>query len=216
MKNIGIFVPGRVASQRCPLKLVYKMKPDDKTLWDIACEKLEILSEYYSVYTLTSDFELQDLNKKYSSITHIKRDHKTSINDSPLSFVFKDVDKMDNEYLMFLNPCLPDLPVETITTCLNFFQKGNFDSATSVKKFQNWVINKEGQNLNKMDLKTLSTKTIDDTFVVANAFHIFNKNTFLETGEMLHGKIQYLEIQENESFDIDHLDELKFYEFKRI
>jgi len=200
MKKIGVFIPGRLKSERLPNKLVLPL--GDSNLWDMACKKLNELPEEYNKYVLCYDEELIHIASKYSNLQIIVRDKSTTEVDGPLTYIFKELKDLSDEYLMFLNPCLSFLRLETIVNSLQQFRLSNFEYATSVKEYKNWLWNNE-ESLTPIDYESLSTKSIPVHYEAAHCFHIFNRQMFFETGKMLDKNLQHILIPSNEIVDVD-------------
>lgn len=199
--KIGIFMPGRLNSQRFKNKLIAPI--NNTCLWDIACKKLNELPEKYNKYVLVNEKELISIAKKYPNIQIILRHPQTSNVDGPLTFIFKDIEQCQDTHLMFLNPCLYFLKPETILNALKYFEENNYNYLTSVKPFQNWLFDKKGFPLNNINYKTLSTKDITPVFQAAHAFHIFNRKKFFNDGLMLKKGHGIYSISYTESLDVD-------------
>ena len=210
--SIGIFISGRLGSERLPSKLIL---PIGKTcLWEMACEKLNLLPEKYSKYVLAEEGALSEMAGRYSNLQVIIRDKKTALVDGPLSYIFKDLKQVQDQYLMFLNPCQSFLTVETITRSLEKFQDARAEYATSVKPFRNWLFDESGRPINPIDYKTLSTKEIKPIFQAAHCFHIFNKNSFFTDGCMLKEDHMLLPVPEEEALDVDTAGDFEYVRWK--
>jgi len=194
-------MPGRLGSERLPNKLILPF--GESCLWDIACKKLNSLPKHYEKVVLICEKELIDIAKKYPNIKIIKREESTSKADSPLNFVFKDIDKMESEYVMFLNPCLSMLQTDTIRDSLEFYETQEKIYLESVKRFRNWLWKPGGKLVFDIDFKSLNTKYLPKIYEDAHAFRIFPKKEFLETGYMLKPYPLIYEINEVESTDVD-------------
>jgi CMP-N-acetylneuraminic acid synthetase len=212
MKKIGVFIPGRLSSERLPNKLILPL--GESNLWDMACQKLNKLPNKYNKYVLAYDKKLIDIAKKYNDLTIIKRDKKTAEAEGPLKYIFKDMKQIDDTHLMFLNPCLSFLTKDTILKCLENFEQSNYDYATSVKKLKNWLFKKNGDNLNKINYKRLTTKEIDPIYQAAHCFHIFKKDNFFNDGMMLKSNHDILEVPKEETIDVDTPEDYEFAKFK--
>lgn len=210
--RLGVFIPGRLGSERLPNKLILPL--GDTCLWDIACKKLNMLPDKYNKYVLCYDKELIKIAEKYPNIKIIKRDKKTAEVDGPLKFIFKDLKDVPDTHLMFLNPCLSFLTVETIIRALEEFENKNMDYATSVKKLQNWIFDEECNPLINIDYKRLSTKEIKPIWQAAHCFHIFNKEKFFNDGLMLKPGHGLIEVAYNETIDVDTLEDYEFVKWK--
>ncbi len=210
--KIGIFIPGRVASERLKNKLILPLARS--CLWEIACEKLNNLPEKYNKYVLCFDEPLVEIANKFNNIKIIIRDKETTKVDGPLTYIFKELENLEDTHLMFLNPCLSLLTEATIIRVLEEFENSNKDFATSVKKIQNWLFDKDGKNLNEINYKRLSTKEINLAYQAAHCFHIFNKNKFFETGMMLKPGHGIIEIPHAETIDVDTQLDYEYAKFK--
>lgn len=200
-KRTGIFIPGRLSSERLPNKLILPLS--NTCLWDIACRKLSEIDDSINKYALCYDPILIDIASNYKNLNIIVRDAETTKIDGPLTYIFKDLKHTDDTHLMFLNPCLSQLKIETIETSLNRFNNSEFEYATSVKKYKNWLWNKNKKNLTPIDYKALSTKTIPTHYEAAHCFHIFNKKDFFKTGKMLVENLDLIEVSDDELLDVD-------------
>lgn len=201
MKQIGIFIPGRLKSERLPNKLILPL--GNFNLWDMACKKLNQLSSQFNKYVLCYDEELINIANKYSNLKVIVRDKTTTEVDGPLTYIFKELKDLPDDYLMFLNPCLSFLKEETILESLIQFQNSPKEYATSVKEYKNWLWNSDVENLTPIDYESLSTKTIPVHYEAAHCFHIFNRKMFFENGKMLNNDLELIKIPNEEVIDVD-------------
>lgn len=200
-KHAGIFIPGRLSSERLPNKLILPL--GNTCLWDMACRKLSEIDSSVNKYVLCHDPILIDIASKYKNLNIVVRDIETTKVDGPLTFIFKDLNSLDDTHLMFLNPCLSQLKANTIESSLQRFNSSVFEYATSVKKYKNWLWNKNKINLTPIDYQSLSTKTIPIHYEAAHCFHIFNKKEFFNTGNMLVENLDLIEVSEDELIDVD-------------
>ena len=187
--KIGIFIPGRLSSERLPQKLILPLNDKGDTLWSIACDKLNNLSDEFVKVALCSDKELIDVAGTRKNIKVIERDVETSSAEGPMSFIFKDLKEVEDvTHWMFLNPCLALLSEETIVRSLKMFKDNPLEFATSVKKYQNWLFDDNANPMAEIDYNTLSTKEVNGLYEAAHAFHIFStsmlftldKNTLMQ------------------------------------
>lgn len=210
-KSIGIFIPVRTTSNRLPNKLLLPL--GDTCLFEIACKKISQLPEKYGKYVLTCEEEFIEIARRYN-IEILYRNPQTIHIDNPIRVVMGDVEQAKEDYLMFLNSCLAFLKLETILEILEKFEKSDIKYATSVKKFHNWVFNKNGNPINPIDYSLLNTKEIKDYYEMAHCFHIFNKQEFLETGLMLQPNHLILEVPEEETIDVDTKEDFEYAKWK--
>lgn len=208
-KKIGIFLPGRLKSERLSNKLLLPLG-NDKTLWSIACEKLNSLPDKYNKYALIHDRQLIEIARRYPGIKIIKRDVKTIGRDGPLTYIFGDLSNLPDTHLMFLNPCVSFLSKATIVRSLEKFNRSAQDYATSVKPFQNWLFDTKGRGITPIDYKMLNTKTIPVMYQAAHAFHLFPRAQFFKDGKMLKPGHLILPIAPEEAVDVDTREDYNY------
>lgn len=203
--STGVFIAGRLKSERLPGKLLLPI--GGSNLWDIACDKLSKLPGTYNKYVLAEDGELVKIAAGYPELKVIVRDKNTAITDSPLSYIFKDLAGLPDKYLMFLNPCQSFISIGTIVKSLRSFERSACQYATSVKCLQNWLFDESHSSMNEINYKNLSTKEIKPIWQAAHCFHIFNKDSFFQDGHMLKPGHLLLPVPENEAIDVDTYDD---------
>jgi len=211
MKKVGVFLPGRLASSRLPNKLVLPI--GDTCLWEIACKKLDSISDKFEKCVLISkkDKELVKIAKKFKSLKIIYRSPETSLKDNPLNFVFKDIEKMDSDIVMFLNPCFLFLNEATIELALKNVSE-TYPWVESVKRFNSWLYDEKGLMFD-LDLTSMNTKFLKPMYQPAHAFRIFDKKEFLETGKMSKSKPLLELINENECIDVDTKEDYEYAKY---
>lgn len=213
-KTLAIFAPARLDSQRLPHKQLLPL--NHSNMFDMCCQKLEYITTVYNIptYVLICDEPLIAIAKNYPHVKIIERDIETSKVDGPLKFIYKDVLDIQVDYLMFLNPCLTFLTVETIVQKVKEFLASNKDYGTAVKSIKNWIWDNNGKQITEIDFQALNTKTITPWYQAAHCFHIFNRKKFQEDGYMLKEDLCLLEIPEAETIDIDTREEYEFAKWK--
>ena len=209
--KLGVFIPGRLSSERLPNKLILPL--GESSLWEMACKKLSQLPEKYNAYALCADKELVDIAKKYD-IEVIIRSEATTQAEGPLNYIFEDMKDVDCTHLMFLNPCLSFLTLDTIVKRLEEFERERMDYATSVKEFNNWLFDIKATPLNVIDYTRLTTKEVKGYFQMAHCFHVFNKKAFFKDGMMLKEGHGLLYIPEGEDIDVDTPEDYEFAKWK--
>lgn len=214
MKTIGIFAPARLDSQRLPNKQILPIK--DSNMFDICCQKLNYITKVYNIptYVLICDEELIEIAEKYPNVQIVRRDIETVKAEGPLNFIYKDILNVPEDYLLFINPCLTFLSIETIVQKINEFLNSNKEYGTTVKKIQNWIWDKELNIVNHIDYHRLTTKEIEPWYQCAHCFHIFNREKFKKDGLMLTDDLCLLEIPEEETIDIDTYEEYEYVKWK--
>lgn len=213
-KTLAIFAPARLDSQRLPHKQLLPL--NNTNMFDICCQKLEYITMAYNIptYVLICDEQLIQIASKYPHVKIIVRDVETSRVDGPLQFIYKDVLDIPVDYLMFLNPCLTFLSIETIVQKIYEFLNSGKEYGTAVKQIKNWIWDNTGKQINDIDFRALNTKTIQPWYQAAHCFHIFNRKQFKEDGYMLKEDLCLLEIPEAETIDIDTREEYEYVKWK--
>jgi len=200
--KLGIFLPGRLGSERLPMKLILPM--GSTCLWEIACKKLKTLSEKYPVYELCNEAALIDIAEEVG-VPVIVREFGTECIDGPLTQIFKDVQSIEDcTHLMFLNPCLAFLSADNIDkACQEFIASGE-NYATSVKPYKNWLwSNDKSTALTPVDYERLTTKEIPEHYEAAHCFHIFDKDQFFKDGHMLRQSCLKISVDPEQVIDVD-------------
>lgn len=213
--SIGIFIPARTTSNRLPNKLLLPF--GDSSLFEIACQKIASLPNKYGKYALVYEDELIEIALKHG-LKILLRDKETIYIDGPIVKVMGAVSQASETHLMFLNPCLAfftaDMILESLITFENLLDNG-IEYATSVKSFKNWLFNNQNNKpITPIDYFELNTKNISGMSQAAHCFHIFNKQEFIESGQMLregHGLIQVPDIA---TIDVDTFEEYEFARWK--
>jgi CMP-N-acetylneuraminic acid synthetase len=205
----SVFIPGRVKSERLGRKLLLPINNKGENLWELACAKLEALLTPKDRFALCCDKELVDIASEFN-IEIINRSVESTQIDEPLTKVFGDIECIDDDKLMFLNPCMSRLKVKTIDCAIDWFDTTQqFTDITSVTSFNNWVYNCYGELITPLDYTSLSTKDLPTMYKAAHCFHMFTKSKFFEDGQMLHDKHGMFYIQPEECIDVDTLLDYK-------
>jgi len=212
MKKVGVFLPGRLASSRLPNKLILPI--GDTCLWEIACKKLDSVSDKFEKCVLISkkDKELVKIAKKFKSLKIIYRSPETSLKDNPLNFVFKDIKKMKSDVVMFMNPCVLFLPKEIIEQVLTEVNL-EIPYVESVKAFNSWLYSEDGRLRSNIDLKSMNTKFLEELYEPAHAFRVFDKKVFLKTGEMSTMRPSLFELNINDCIDVDTKEDYEYAKY---
>ncbi|HUS50576.1 MAG TPA: hypothetical protein VMZ91_10455 [Candidatus Paceibacterota bacterium] len=208
MKKIGILLNVRKNSSRCNNKLL-KEFAHNCCLFEIALKKLEKIvanEKYLAAYE--DDFFSFEHNE---SIKDYRRSEESAHVDGPLSKVFECFNVMESEYVMFFNPCLAFLKIETIQSAIDFFKNNDYNSLTSVEILRDWIFNSEGELIYPTNIAHGDTKKTEKSFRVAHAFHIFSRKDFLKKRGYpwsCNKDDPYLfEISKTEAIDIDYEEE---------
>jgi CMP-N-acetylneuraminic acid synthetase len=213
-KRVGVFLPGRLSSQRLPNKLILPI--GDTCLFQIACSKLNDLPSFINKYVLIAqeDEELLKIALKFNNIKIIFRSTSSAEREGPLTYIFEAMKSVEDTHLMFLNPCLLFLKKETIVRAIMEFESSSKSCATSVKVFQNWLFNKDGSPITPIDYERLTTKEITPLYQAAHCFHIFDRVEFFKRGNMLNEHLLPIVISEEETIDVDTLSDYEYAKWR--
>jgi CMP-N-acetylneuraminic acid synthetase len=199
-------------SERLPNKLILPLAGTN--LWEMACFKINQLPDKYNKYVLCHDEELVNIASKYKNLKIVYRDKKTTSVDGPLTYIFKELKQVNDTHLMFLNPCLSLLSLNTIRKSLSQFEESDCDYATSVKSYKNWLWNEDKKILTDIDYLKLNTKLIGDYYEAAHCFHIFNKKKFFKDGKMLKKDMLHILVPSSETMDIDTKEDYTYAQWR--
>lgn len=159
MFDLLIFTQARLNSTRLHKKMVREFA--NRSLWDIACEKLHNLPypkemKWVSVY----DQELKDIAARYD-ISIYERSYESANSDKDVSLIWEICGKVPfSNYVMF-NPCLPLLSEETIVGFTEYFKVCG-SSLFGVKPLKDYIWNKGGTMLHPYGTTMLNTKEFDE------------------------------------------------------
>jgi len=83
---------------------------------------------------------------------------------------------MEEDYIMWVNGCMPFLRPETVIEAAVYFTENELKSLTCVKYRYNWFWDAETQKaINNTDSKCVSTQNSPPLLESVHAFHIFNR-----------------------------------------
>lgn len=211
MKNadeICIVVQSRLSSQRVPGKMTRKFA--DTTLFDIACQKLNELSNDYGCIVSVYEQELKDIAKKYLGVDTYHRSKNSSECDSDVRLMYEWCFSLSYKYVIMFNPCLPFLKTETILDFINKFCESDVESQFAVFPKKDYFWRTDGTMLNEwpegQDL--FNTKAVDYTLQAAHALYAGNVELLANKGiwmcKMPEECPSLYPVAENECLDIDY------------
>ncbi len=206
-KNIAIVSYGRKGSTRCPNKLLRKF--NNTSIVEILLKKFSNFNDsFFGGY----DLEFKHKCSK-NNVNFLKRTkHSVSI-DFPIVDALDFIKKIDKDYILLVNSCLPFLKIDTIINFLKYVIENNYKPATIISKRKNYFFDKNYKPLNfSYKIKTLNTKTVSEVYEYANALYFFKKNYFFKYGKYwnwqkvnlftISNKIELLDIDTEEDFII--------------
>lgn len=208
MNKVGVFSFGRKQSQRCPNKLLRPFA--GTTLTDIVLSKLA----YFGSKAFFAGYEDEFKSKCNNyNVQFVMRDQNSVNIDGPIVEILSFLKKMDFEYLLIVNACLPFLSINSIESFLRNCVDSDYQPAFSVIARHNFFINSKREPLNfDLSMKTINTKAVDTIYEFAHALYFFNKDYFFQHGRYwdwkdvkfieLHNKMEVIDIDTEEDFKI--------------
>jgi len=211
IKDISIILNVRVTSTRCRNKMLRPFA--GSTLVDICLGKMHELSHLDVFYGAHED-ELLDKAKNYSFLKVFRRSYESAHSQKDASKVFEILNHISAKWVLWINPCMPFLKMDTVLNALDTFLNIENSSLTSVKKMQGWFFDMEGKPLTNKE-NNIATQDSDYLYEAAHAFHIYERRYLLEKGAYWGDSPNnpYLfEIPDDENIDIDTEPEFKYAE----
>ena len=131
--SIGIFSYGRKQSQRCPNKLLRPF--GNTTLVDILLSKLSTFGDNAFFAGYDSEFK-EKCNE--IGVNFVQRTLKSVTIDEPQIEALSFLKKINYEYLLIINGCLPFLKIETINSFLEEVIENGLQSTSAIQKRSNY------------------------------------------------------------------------------
>ena len=208
MRSLGIYSFGRKKSERCPNKVLRPF--GGTTLTDIVLSKLQKLgsSSFFAGYE-----EVFRQKCEAANVTFIQRDQRSALIDEPIVDILSFLKEVTYDYLLWINPCLPLLRVQTIKSFLDTCIADGYAPAFPVIRRGTHFIRADRKPVNfDPTVKTLNTKTVEPLYEMAHAFYFFNRQFFLDNETYwdwnevrtveLKDKIELIDIDTEEDFSL--------------
>ena len=151
----------------------------DKTLFDIACQKLAIItavSPYYDCWVSVNEPELKQIATNYPPVCIWDRTEESATCDTGVDLMYEWWSSMIEygyTHVVMFNACLPFLTVPTIRKFCEQFEESEHDGAFAVIPRKDYFWNTKGEMLNEwpegQDL--LNTKAVEETWCAAHALY---------------------------------------------
>ena len=169
-KTVGIYSYGRKQSQRCPNKVLRPF--GETTLCDIMMAKLKEVGGENAFYAGHED-EFGEKAEAHK-IKFVKRSENSVLIDAPITECQEFLRRVDYDYLLIVNTCLPFLKTTTIKEFLKDAIAHDYQPAVAVSKTSNYFFSGDGVPINfPASIKTLNTKTVAPLLELANALYFF-------------------------------------------
>jgi CMP-N-acetylneuraminic acid synthetase len=118
-----------------------------------------------------------------AGVHFVQRDLNSISIDEPIADILSFLRGVEYEYLLWINPCLPLLEVDTIRAFLDDCVAHGCRPAFPVVRRSTHFLRVDGSAVNfDATAKTLNTKTVEPIYEMAHAFYFFNRQFFLENG----------------------------------
>ncbi len=208
--TISVLINARTTSSRLPRKLVLPFA--DTTLIDVALDRLNKMGFFAHRYFAAAENELIERASKYANIEILRRDPdaiKPGYNDHRK--VFAHYEKVESDYIMWLNACHPLLSVDTLRKAFDQVLASQHNSYTSVVPTTDWIYSEDGEPITNTQASMLSSGHSKKFYKVAHAFHVIKKSFFLQDYQywtLTKNDPALIEIPVEESYDVN--DQMEF------
>lgn len=195
-KNIALICPMRENSTRVKDKMLrpFGHGYDEDGTYDIclasyALNTLNLIAQSennpfsrIAVAINPKDEKLFNLARMYKRIEIIERDDDSVSNEKEtVAKIHSYLKKIDNEYIMFMNACMPFIKANTYIKWGTFFRKSPYISFMPVLKRRNYFFNVETKELiTKMNPKVTSTTAMNATYECIHSGFGFRRERIFE------------------------------------
>jgi CMP-N,N'-diacetyllegionaminic acid synthase len=186
-----------------------------KPLIEYTLDAIAKIMPLNNIYVSTNDKNVIKIAKKYN-INFIKRpdilckDNSSSEDGIIHAIRMIEIDREFN-HVIFLQPTSPLRDGVDIFNCVKKYEKKKLDSIFSAylaKRFI-WTKTKRLYSLTFNYKKRQRSQRLQNLIIENGAIFIFNVKKFLKFKNRIFGKFDFYEMEENKSFDIDDLQDLK-------
>ena len=208
--KIVSFVPIKLNNQRLPGKNT--MLLNDRPVCDYLFETISKIEEIDEKFIYCSDEAIVPYIKPYEDkgVKFLKRDtYLDGYQVKGLEIIERFVKDVDADIYVLTHVTQPFTKSESIRNALQKVVSGEYDSAFSAVKFQDyfWV---NGKPMN-YDMKNIvRTQDLDPIFMETGAFFIFRKEVFTKLGQRIGNNPYIYEIDQFEAVDIDTAEDFEF------
>lgn len=204
----------RKGSKRIKNKNLVKI--NQKPLINYTMDAITKVLEKKNIYVSTNDERIIKITKKYK-INHIKRPESlckdTSTSEQGILHAIKKI-KPKKEYknIIFLQATSPLRNSNHIINCIKKYESKNLDSIFSAFEAKKFIWKKKGKTLKSLTFnfkKRERSQKIEKLIIENGAIFIFKIKKFLTYNNRICGKFDYFAMEENNSFDIDDIQDLR-------
>lgn len=206
MDKVVSFIPIKLKNQRLPGKNT--MELEGIPLCKYIFNTVEQIDEINEKYVYCSDEKI----KQYipEKLIFLKRDtYLDGFQVKGLEIIDRFVKNVDADIYVLTHVTQPFTKADSIRKALNNVLSGEYDSAFSAVKLQDYMW-MNGKPLN-YDMKNIvRTQDLDPIYMETGAFFIFRKEVFTKLGQRIGNKPYIYEIDQFEAVDIDEAEDFEF------
>ena len=199
-------IPARGGSKRIPNKNIVDLNGKPLISYTIATS-LSVVDE---VFVSTDSPEIENVAKECGAKV-IKRPPEISgdfsSTNSVIEHFLNTVD--DVNYFVCVQPTSPLLPATYLQRGLNRIATEDYNSIISVTRGTHFFWNCDHEPINFDREKRLRTQDMEPWYAENGAFYITSRNDFLETKNIINGKVGFVVMPKSTSFEIDDYEDLK-------
>ncbi len=219
--EVAVLIQARLSSERCPGKMTRPFA--DKTLTDIACEKIlaSNIIPRENFYLAVHEPDLVNIGKKHE-VNVFERSAYSAKWDGGTGTHIRDMyewwDKIPFKYVVLVNACVPFLKTETIDGFFEHYLNTESNGMFAVMEKKNYFWDTDGKFITPWPEgePTLNTKAVGVTWEAAHCLYA-SKLSDIDNGIWMgdfqkKGEIELYPVEEVECFDVDYEWEFKAYE----
>ena len=208
--KIVSFIPIKLNNQRLPGKNT--MLLNGRPVCDYLFETVSKIDEIDEKYIYCSDEAIIPYIKPYEDkgVKFLKRDtYLDGFQVKGLEIIDRFIKDVDADIYVLTHVTQPFTKSESIRNALEKVVSGEYDSAFSAVKFQDyfWV---NGKPMNYDMKNVVRTQDLDPIYMETGAFFIFRKEVFTKLGQRIGEKPYIYEIDQFEAVDIDTAEDFEF------
>ena len=206
----SLFIPIKLNNQRLPGKNT--MLLNGRPVCDYLFETVSKIDEIDEKYIYCSDEAIIPYIKPYEDkgVKFLKRDtYLDGFQVKGLEIIDRFIKDVDADIYVLTHVTQPFTKSESIRNALEKVVSGEYDSAFSAVKFQDyfWV---NGKPMNYDMKNVVRTQDLDPIYMETGAFFIFRKEVFTKLGQRIGEKPYIYEIDQFEAVDIDTAEDFEF------
>lgn len=166
--EITVCFQSRLESERVPRKMVEPFA--GTTLYDLALARLELVDAQRKFVSCRGK-ELMEKAGKFDLPVY-ERTKVSALEEEDIAVMFEWADEhLQTEWVVWFNPCLPLLKVETINDFVTAFRKSEADAMLAAVETKNFFFEEDGQPVMESGGEALNTKTAPLLYRAAHAIY---------------------------------------------